>query len=137
MRISRIWGDLKTRKRFGFGHDGQGESASGDLALFCPACPQPGINLPADWEKKPDQCVLFPCLYVHISVSIVDRWLYRRSIVVDGNFSAEHMKMKGPKNDVWLSDGEGYMVKEGPYIQHLKETAEIKQVSFRILRFYI
>jgi len=23
-----------------------------DLALFCPACPQPGINLPDDWKTK-------------------------------------------------------------------------------------
>ncbi|KAH9022825.1 hypothetical protein EDB85DRAFT_1871170, partial [Lactarius pseudohatsudake] len=24
----------------------------GSMAIFCPACPQPGINLPDDWKIK-------------------------------------------------------------------------------------
>jgi hypothetical protein len=24
--------------------------AAGELTVFCPACPQPSINLPADWK---------------------------------------------------------------------------------------
>jgi hypothetical protein len=27
----------------------------GKLASFCPACPQPGINLPPDWEEDPER----------------------------------------------------------------------------------
>lgn len=26
----------------------------GDLALVCPACPHPGINLPDNWETRVD-----------------------------------------------------------------------------------
>jgi hypothetical protein len=55
MRISRQWRDLLVRKRFGFGHDIHRIPGPGDLALFCPACPQPGINLPDEWERGPDQ----------------------------------------------------------------------------------
>jgi hypothetical protein len=44
-----------TRKRFGYGHETDKLPGKGDLALFCPACPQPGINLPADWQAKPDR----------------------------------------------------------------------------------
>jgi hypothetical protein len=55
---------------------------------------------------------------------------------VDGNFSAEHMKMKRPMDDVWLSDGEGYLVEERPYIKHLKETLEIKQVKYQPFWFH-
>jgi len=29
----------------------------GKLASFCPACPQPGVNLPPDWEDDPNQYV--------------------------------------------------------------------------------
>jgi hypothetical protein len=56
MRISRIWRDLLTRKRSGYGHDEE-EPGDGDLGLFCPACPQPGINIPPDWKERPDQYV--------------------------------------------------------------------------------
>jgi hypothetical protein len=48
--------------------------------------------------------------------------------VVDGNFSMEHMKMKKSEDDVFLSDGEGYMVQWAPYKQHLDSSIETKQV---------
>jgi hypothetical protein len=56
-------------------------------------------------------------------------WLYRRSIVVDGNFSLEHMRMKKSEDDVFLSDGEGYMVQMLPYQEHLKTSIETTQVG--------
>jgi len=54
MRVSRQWRDLLARKRFGFGHETNKLPGIGDLALFCPACPQPGVNLPAGWQNDPD-----------------------------------------------------------------------------------
>jgi len=53
MTISREWLDLLLRKRFGFGHNLNSEPGNGDLALFCPACPQPGINIPSNTSKDP------------------------------------------------------------------------------------
>ncbi|KAG1764090.1 hypothetical protein EV702DRAFT_1051462 [Suillus placidus] len=52
MRVSRLWRDLKNRKWFGFGHDTESGPGPGDLALFCPSCPQPGINMPLHWKQK-------------------------------------------------------------------------------------
>jgi len=57
------------------------------------------------------------------------RWLFRRSLVVDGNFSAEHLKMRKAETDVRLVNGEGYMVEEGNYQCHLSEGANVSQVS--------
>lgn len=36
----------------GFGHHPGGEEAAkpGDLAVNCPACPDPAINLPLNWQ---------------------------------------------------------------------------------------
>ena len=48
--------------------------------------------------------------------------------MVDGNFSAEHMKMPKPKDDISLVKGEGYMVEEDEYQKHLKSTQESKEV---------
>jgi hypothetical protein len=55
MRVSRQWRDLLARKRFGYGHEVDKSPGNGDLALFCPACPQPGINLPPNWLEDPDK----------------------------------------------------------------------------------
>ena len=42
---------------------------------------------------------------VEILISTSFRWLFRCSIVVDGNFHADHLKMRHPKDDVTLADG--------------------------------
>ena len=60
---------------------------------------------------------------------IVFRWLYTRSIVIDGNFSAEHLKMKQPEEDIALSPGGRYMVEPKRYELHLSTGKEVKQVS--------
>ena len=59
----------------------------------------------------------------------VFRWLYTRSIVIDGNFSAEHLKMKQPEEDIALSPGGRYMVEPKQYELHLNTGKEVKQVS--------
>jgi hypothetical protein len=61
MRVSRQWRDIKVRKWFGYGHDTDKEPGNGDLAFFCPACPQPGINLPDNWRELPNPLVKWSC----------------------------------------------------------------------------
>ncbi|KAH9477652.1 hypothetical protein JR316_0009878 [Psilocybe cubensis] len=77
------------------------EDRRGKLALFCPACPQPGINLPDTWIDDAD------------------------SYVADGNFKADHLNQKNEGDDVWLSIGEGYMTALGPYKEHIKEAISL------------
>ena len=111
----------------GLGHDTNVEPQPGNLAIFCPACPQPGINLPQGWETDPkryETCTSF-CIVLLMSF----RWLYTRSIVIDGNFSAEHLKMKQPEEDVALSPGGRYLVEPKMYELHLSTGKEVKQVS--------
>ena len=52
-----------------------------------------------------------------------------RCYVVDGNFTAQHMKMNKPELDVSLSVGRGYMVSEAPYSIHLLQSLENREVS--------
>lgn len=48
--------------------------------------------------------------------------------VVDGNFTAQHMKMKKPEDDVALSDGLAYMVTNEPYQHHVAKSANNEEV---------
>ena len=50
-RVAREWRNLKYLKWNGFGHNNK-QPGRGNLALFCGVCPQPNVNLPADWETK-------------------------------------------------------------------------------------
>jgi hypothetical protein len=60
MRMIRMYRHIKLLKRAGRGNIPNGilTTPPGGLALLCPACPQPGINLPRDW-KKVDPSLLY------------------------------------------------------------------------------
>lgn len=53
-RIAREWTHLKMLKRGGYGGETDLSTiGDGDLALLCPACPQPNWNLPENWNILP------------------------------------------------------------------------------------
>jgi hypothetical protein len=56
LRLSWLWRWMKKLKWAGYGHKtGDPNSPnSGELANFCPACLQPGINLPLNWKDDPN-----------------------------------------------------------------------------------
>ncbi|KAF7291342.1 CxC2 domain-containing protein [Mycena indigotica] len=64
LRMARQYRHLLLLKRGGRGHDQYGVmgTAPGELAIRCPACPRPGVNLPEGWEQAPpeDRQVRFP-----------------------------------------------------------------------------
>jgi len=53
-----------------------------------------------------------------------------RSFVVDGNFTADHIKQTRPNDDVWLTNGEGMMTERTSYDAHIKAAKDIPDVSF-------
>ncbi|KAN0128336.1 hypothetical protein V8E53_013841, partial [Lactarius tabidus] len=89
------WQDLKTRKESGIRHMKEGEPIpDGSKAVFCLACPQPGINLPMEWKTN-DELI--------------------RTFIMDGNFSAEHMQHQSGERDVLLSAGMAFMANPESY----------------------
>jgi hypothetical protein len=50
-RVSRQWRQLKKWKWHGIPYDSQ-KRGPGEMALFCPACPQPGVNLSPRWVEQ-------------------------------------------------------------------------------------
>ncbi len=131
-----MWRNLKHIKCHGFSHSPEGTESSlgpGDMALFCTACPQPGVNLPADSEKKYPRCdTHFLLVLYHVAFQALIcliSWTLTRSFVQDGHFLAKHLRMKSPWDDVALSDGSGFMTQDGPYKAHLAQAKEVKDVS--------
>ncbi|KAH9024354.1 hypothetical protein EDB85DRAFT_1870163 [Lactarius pseudohatsudake] len=110
LRTSRQWRDLKSRMEQGLGHQSEETAPDGSMAIFCPACPQPGINLPNDWKTRYEPNELI------------------RTFIMDGNFSAEHMRHRSGEKDVALSAGMAFMANPELYKTHLRSGTEIVQV---------
>ncbi|KAI9451585.1 hypothetical protein BJY52DRAFT_1190868 [Lactarius psammicola] len=112
LRASHQWRDLKNRMQTGLGYQAEQETPQdGSMAIFCPTCPQPGINLPDDWKVKYPQDHLI------------------RMFIMDGNFSAEHMRYRTREDDIALSPGMAFLANPDLYKAHLRSGAEMVQPS--------
>ena len=101
---------LQISKRFGSVYNSSSSSPEGSLTIFCPSCPQPGINLPPDWKNLPS-------------------WVTRRTIALDGNFHADHIKMRRPDLDIMLSNGQGFITEDLKYKEYLGVAKEPRFVG--------
>ncbi|KIJ90652.1 hypothetical protein K443DRAFT_126450 [Laccaria amethystina LaAM-08-1] len=115
IRVGRQYCNLTELATSGFGHTGTAPKP-GEMVFFCPTCPQPGVNLPDDWNENPDQS---------------DNWKCTRGFVADGNFTAAHQKQARPEDDVWLKDGDSFMTRRGPYLSHLWDAIEVNDIFKR------
>lgn len=110
-------------------HDRPDKPVEGGLALFCPACPQIGINtLPETEWKAEDRYGNIFARFRSIPLTF-QRLLYRPQMVADGNMKLVHLRMRHPEDDVSLSDGELFNVTRGPYNAHIAQAPERQLVS--------
>ena len=117
-RLSRLWRWVKKLKWAGYGQrpDRSIKPQPGELANFCPACPQVGINVSDNWTEDPN------------------RWVFRRMFVADGNFKADHVRQKSAADDIWLSDGLGMTCRRSEcnaFLTTAQERATVSRPRFR------
>ncbi|KAI6153823.1 hypothetical protein BKA82DRAFT_4011935 [Pisolithus tinctorius] len=108
LRVAWQWRLLKLMKWSGI-LECTDTHKQGDLALFCATCPQPGINV----DPTED----------------LNHWKYARTLVMDGNFKAEHMHDRRPADQVRMMDGRGYMVSDSEYQAYLQATPHVTEKS--------
>ncbi|PBK59415.1 hypothetical protein ARMSODRAFT_991160 [Armillaria solidipes] len=94
-------------------------TSPGGLALRCPACPIPYVNLPAGWESA-------------------SRFLYRGILALDANFRLKNLFRSTKEADPGLHTGLAYFVKYTPYLLHLSKYVTQTDIStcsgFKTLR---
>ncbi|KAG1877639.1 hypothetical protein DFJ58DRAFT_712348 [Suillus subalutaceus] len=85
-------------KRAGRGHYPGGVlgTMEGELAVLCPACPQPDKNLPLGWETS----------------EVKHKWLYGLFLAIDANFRLCCCNKSSEEVNPSLSKGWGYFVEE-------------------------
>ncbi|KAG5635184.1 hypothetical protein H0H81_012123 [Sphagnurus paluster] len=98
MVMVREYRHLKMLKRSGRGHDPAGVTSMqpGQCAVRCPACPQPGMNLPEGWE----------------TATPATKFLYTLFIAINANFRLKRKHISSNEEDPSLSNGWSYFVLE-------------------------
>ncbi|KAI0258537.1 hypothetical protein BC834DRAFT_835379 [Gloeopeniophorella convolvens] len=109
LRAAWQWCDIKTKHRSGLRFPQEVPSDDGSATIFCPACPQPGVNLPNDWETQ----------YTKVELM--------RTFIMDGNFVADYMRSHTNESDIALSPGQAFMVRSEPFQAHLQRATEPPQ----------
>ncbi|KAJ6462537.1 hypothetical protein C8R45DRAFT_1064445 [Mycena sanguinolenta] len=114
-RMARQWAFLMRLKRAGRGHDplGAENTALGECAIPCWACPHDGRNLPEGWRE------LHPKY----------QFLYRVLLAVDANFRLKNRIRNNEIEDPSLGPGWGYWVEPQQYRAHLKKYVNEKDIS--------
>ncbi|KAK0499318.1 hypothetical protein EDD18DRAFT_1307916 [Armillaria luteobubalina] len=106
---------IKMMKCGGRGNVSDGIKATlpGELATLCPACPHPGINLPADWESAPPEY----------------KFLYILILALDANFHLKNLYHSSWDRDPGLHTGLAYFVEPTKYLQHVSSYMTQKDIS--------
>ncbi|KAG2366572.1 hypothetical protein BDR07DRAFT_1449292 [Suillus spraguei] len=107
----------KPPKRAGCVHDVCGVLGTqpGELTVPCLACPQPGRNLPPDWDILfPSVCTVTLCMY---------GWLFALFLGIDANFQMCHCNKLSEEADLSLSNGWAYFMEESGFKRLLAEHA--------------
>ncbi|KAG6836139.1 hypothetical protein H0H93_011016 [Arthromyces matolae] len=112
-RVVRQYRHLKMLKRSGRGHNKEGIASTkpGECALVCPACPQPGRNLPPNWKLVPED----------------KKYLYALFLALDANFKLKRKAVSSEERDPSLGQGWAFFVEETNYKTFLKEFWHEKQ----------
>ncbi|KAF9033948.1 hypothetical protein BDZ89DRAFT_947562 [Hymenopellis radicata] len=76
----------------------------GELALVCPACPQPGINIPDNWVSRDDRYF---------------RWKFTLFLADDSNYRLKNAMVSTPERDPPLGSGWAFFVKDDEYHEYI------------------
>ncbi|KAJ7086807.1 hypothetical protein B0H15DRAFT_923109 [Mycena belliarum] len=124
MRMMREWRHVTMLKRAGRGNDGTrpvAQTHPGELAVKCPACPRPGINLPEDWAKA--EGTRREQLMHTLS------FLYILFLAIDACFRLKRRLVSSVLKDPALGSGWAYFTEDAPYREFLLTVTDQKEMS--------
>ncbi|KAJ7683544.1 hypothetical protein B0H17DRAFT_941748, partial [Mycena rosella] len=116
MRMMREWQHLVMLMHAGHGNDAVrsvAEMCPGELGVVCPACPCPGINLPADWDSS----------------SLEDRFLYILYLAIDTCFCLKRKLVLSKAKDPGLGTSMAYFTEDALFRIFLLTVTDQKEMS--------
>ncbi|KAJ6514876.1 hypothetical protein C8R47DRAFT_961701 [Mycena vitilis] len=115
LRMARQYRHIMMAKRGGRGHDPSGVfgTAAGELAVECPVCPIPNVNLPDGWEDAPPE----------------KQFLYVLFLALDACFRLKRRMISSEIKDPGLGTGWAYVMENALYRHFLRTVTDQKEMS--------
>ncbi|KAF7331416.1 CxC2 domain-containing protein [Mycena kentingensis (nom. inval.)] len=115
LRVARQYRHIMMLKRGGRGHDRQGVlgTALGELAIRCPVCPRPDVNLPEGWQDATPE----------------DRFLYTFFVALDACFRLKRRLISSLAKDPPSGPAWAYMTELVSYERFLASVTEQDDVT--------
>ncbi|KAK7019979.1 CxC2 domain-containing protein [Favolaschia claudopus] len=115
IRVCKEYRHLTMLKRAGRAHHEGGARSTqpGELAVLCPACPRPGVNLPDDWEHASKE----------------DSFIYILYLALDACFRMKRGLISSELKDPGLGNGMAFMVETVPYREYLLTVTDQDEMS--------
>ncbi|CAA7263853.1 unnamed protein product [Cyclocybe aegerita] len=107
LSVMRFWRVLIAQKRLGQAHgidECLPHQPKGNLIVFCPSCPEPGLNMEENWQEMPDEL----------------KHLHQTQLTANGNFHANRYTKNSGPDDYSLFDGLAYYPSEAEFQAYLK-----------------
>ncbi|KAJ7127477.1 hypothetical protein C8R46DRAFT_1235584 [Mycena filopes] len=114
--VVRVFNYLTLKKRAGQFHGIDAmlpHRPSGNLLVWCPACPEPGLNSDPNCPKTPHNL----------------RHLNQSQRTLDGNFQCNQFSKNTHPNDVSLCEGKGYFPLDSEYRKYIASVPVSKEKS--------
>ncbi|KAF7297874.1 C2H2-type domain-containing protein [Mycena chlorophos] len=116
LRMVREWRHLLLLKRggrFGYPSDEAENTTPGELAVLCPACPRPGVNLPENWQDIDPKLA----------------FIYTLFLAMDACFQLKRRLVASEARDPSLGPGFACMVDAPPYREFLRNSTNKQEMS--------
>ncbi|KAH9486111.1 hypothetical protein JR316_0000175 [Psilocybe cubensis] len=107
LRVMRFWRVLIATKRLGQAHGIDQllpHRPPGNLLVFCPACPEAGLNMEKNWDQTPKE-------FSHLN---------QMQLTLDGNFHANRYNKNSSDDDYSLYEGRAYYPTDSDFKSYLR-----------------
>ena len=104
-------------------------TSPGELAVLCPACPLPSINLPPNWRSiGKDLKYARPFISFAVANIVHSRYLYYQTFGIDACFRFKRRQVSNYEKDPELGPGYAYVVAWDSYSEYLRRFTDQEEV---------
>ena len=104
---------------------------AGNLVLYCPSCPEEGVNLEDGWQTTPDFLRSRFYAMTRTAADCISRHLHQLHRTLDCNFKANRYFKNTDPSDYSLANGRAYFPQDDEYRALIEKMPQTNHVRYK------